>query len=97
MNLSNLRISQILKFRTFAPEIFLFLMMQTNISYFVSFCVEQYKNAKQLTGKEAMEQLDKYGVLEYLAENYEILHTQNHHWILEDIDEFIQIRQQEAK
>lgn len=48
-----------------------------------------------MTGEQAMEQLDKYGVLDYLAENYEILHTQNHHWILEDIDEFIQIRQQE--
>ena len=43
-----------------------------------------------------MAQLDQYGVLEYLANNYEILHTQSHHWILEDIDEFIHIRQQQA-
>lgn len=66
---------------------------QQNISYFVSFCVEQYKHANQLTGREAMAQLDRYGVLDYLAENYEILHTQSHQWILEDIDEFIHIRQ----
>lgn len=26
-----------------------------------------------------MAQLDQYGVLEYLANNYEILHTQSHH------------------
>ena len=69
---------------------------QQNISYFVSFCVEQYKHAKNLTGGEAMAQLDRYGVLDYLAENYEILHTQSHQWILEDIDEFIHIRQKQA-
>ena len=69
---------------------------QQNISYFVSFCVEQYKHAKKLTGRAAMAQLDRYGVLDYLAENYEILHTQSHQWILEDIDEFIHIRQNQV-
>lgn len=39
-----------------------------DIAYFVSFCVEQYKNAKRLTGKEAMCQLDEYKVLDYLCE-----------------------------
>lgn len=28
--------------------------IQRGISYFVSFCVEHYKHAKQLTGGEAM-------------------------------------------
>ena len=69
---------------------------QRDISYFVSFCVEHYKHAKQLTGGEAVALLDRYGVLDYLAENYEILHTQSHQWILEDIDEFIHIRQKQA-
>lgn len=66
------------------------------ISYFVSFCVEQYKNSKHLTGNQAFEELNRYGVLDYLAENYEILHTQSYQWILEDIDEFINIRKQKA-
>ena len=35
-------------------------------AYFISFCIEQYKNEKGLTGAEAMYQLDKYGVLNYL-------------------------------
>ena len=39
------------------------------ISYFVSFCVEQYKNSKHLTGSQAFEELNRYGVLDYLAEN----------------------------
>ena len=38
--------------------------------------------------------LDKYKVLDYLKENYEILHTQSWQWILEDIDEFIKIRKE---
>lgn len=66
-----------------------------DIAYFVSFCIEQYKNAKKMSGNEAMKLFDSYGVLNYLAENFEVLHTQSHQWILEDIDEFINIRKKE--
>lgn len=65
-----------------------------NIAYFVSFCIEQYKNAKHLTGAEAMQRLDEYKVLDYLSEHYEILHTQSCQWIMEDIDEFIRLRKE---
>lgn len=30
---------------------------------------------KQITGSEAMRELDSYGVLDYLEEHYEVLHT----------------------
>ncbi len=63
-----------------------------DIAYFVSFCIEQYKNEKRLTGEEAMRQLDNYNALDYLCEHYETLHTQSRQWILEDIDEFINLR-----
>lgn len=63
-----------------------------DIAYFVSFCIEQYKNAKHLTGAEALQLLDKYKVLDYLSEHYEILHTQSRQWILEDIEDFIKLR-----
>ncbi len=62
-----------------------------DISYFLSFCIEQYKNAHNLCGSEAMRILDNYRVLDYLKDNYEILHTQSWQWIMEDIDEFIRI------
>ena len=65
-----------------------------NIAYFVSFCIEQYKNEKHLSGAEAMQVLDTYKVLDYLVEHYEILHTQSCQWILEDIDEFIRLRKE---
>ena len=63
-----------------------------DIAYFVSFCIEQYKNTKHLTGAEAMHLLDDYKVLDYLSEHYETLHTQSRQWILEDIEEFINHR-----
>lgn len=68
---------------------------QQDIAYFISFCIEQYKNAKGLTGEQAMKVLGKYGVLEYLEEHFEVLHTQSYQWLLEDIDEFINIRRKE--
>ncbi|MBC5605521.1 MULTISPECIES: DUF3791 domain-containing protein [Bacteroides] len=70
---------------------------EQDIAYFLSFCIEQYKNEKRMTGTEAMNFLNRYGVLEYLAEHFEILHTQSRQWILADIDEFIKIRKNEEK
>ena len=55
----------------------------------MAFCVEQYKNAKHLSGEETVSYFDRYGVLDYLAENYEVFHTQSYQWILEEIDEYI--------
>ena len=66
--------------------------LKQDIAYFISFCVEQYKNEKGISGSEAMALLSAYGVLEYLAEHWEILHTQSRQWIIEDIDEFIRVR-----
>ena len=77
----------------FAPQISKRIDMRSNeISYFISFCIEQYKQKHQLTGEQAMLELDKYGVLEYLEEFYEVLHTQSAQWIVEDIDNYINQR-----
>lgn len=67
-----------------------------DIAYFISFCIEQYKNEKGISGAESMALLSEYGVLEYLAEHWEILHTQSRQWIIEDIDEFIFIRERKG-
>lgn len=66
------------------------------ISYFLSFCIEQYKQAHNLTGEQAMQVLDRYGVLDYLEEHYGVIHTQGARWILEDMDEFIENRKNES-
>lgn len=69
---------------------------QQDIAYFLSFCTEQYKNEKHLSGSDAMEVMSKYGVLDYLAKHYEMLHTQSRQWLMEDIDEFIALRKKEV-
>jgi hypothetical protein len=63
-----------------------------DIAYFLSFCIEQYKTKKGISGADAVQVLKLYGVLEYLAEHFDVLHTQSKQWLLADIDEFIQIR-----
>lgn len=67
-----------------------------DIAYFLSFCIEQYKEAKQISGSEAARILEQYGVLEYLEAHYEPLHSQSAQWILENIEEFINIRKGDA-
>ena len=60
-----------------------------DISYFVAFCIEQYKNAKGISGDEAASLLFSSGVASYLADNFEVLHTQSRQWLIEEIDEKI--------
>lgn len=67
-----------------------------DVAMFVSFCIEQYKTAKGISGEEAMRILSHYGVLEYLEECYDVLHTQGHRWLLEEMDEFISLRRKEG-
>ena len=63
-----------------------------DIAYFLSFCIEQYMNAKGLSHDEAIALLSGCGVLDYLAEHFKILHTQSRQWIIEEIDEYIKER-----
>jgi hypothetical protein len=68
-----------------------------DIGYFLSFCIEQYKNAKGMDGAEVIDTFAKYDVFDYLNTHFEILHTQSRQWILEDIDEFIKHRKGDSK
>ena len=70
-------------------------MRSNDISLFLAFCIEQYKQRHHLTGEQSMRILDQYGVLEYLEKDYEPLHTQSAQWIMEDIDEFISKKKQQ--
>ena len=45
-----------------------------------------------MPGDAVMDLFDKYGVSEYLIDNFEVLHTQSPEWILADIDEYIENR-----
>ena len=60
-----------------------------NISYFIAFCIEQYKTAKGLKGENVAKLFFDKGVVNYLSNNYEVLHTQSHQWLIEEIDEYL--------
>ena len=68
---------------------------ELEIAYFLSFCIEQYKNKHQMSGDETVSLFDKYDILIYLKENFEVLHTQGHQWLIEEIDELINERRKE--
>ncbi len=63
-----------------------------DIALFVAFCIEEYGAAKEMTGGQVLELFSKYGVIDYLSKHFEPLHTQGRQWLMEDIDEFIDIR-----
>lgn len=60
-----------------------------DIAYFVAFCIEIYKNAHAISGAEASAVFSTHGVMEYLSDNFEVLHTQSPAWILAEIDDYI--------
>lgn len=62
---------------------------ELDIAYFLSFCIELYGKKYQLSGDEVVSLFDRYEVLSYLEENFEVLHIQSHQWLMEEIDEKI--------
>ena len=56
-------------------------------SYFVTFCIEQFKNYRGISGAEASELLFSTGITDYLNDNFEVLHTQSRQWLMEEIEE----------
>lgn len=63
---------------------------------FLIYCVEQYKNAKALNGKQISALFTKYNVWDYIYSCFEALHTTGTNYIVEDIDLYIEARQNAA-
>ncbi len=59
---------------------------------FKAFCFEAYRAEKKLTGREAIQLFKEFGVLRYLEECFDVLHTTGREYIIEDIDAFINAR-----
>ena len=60
---------------------------------FLVYCLEMYRAAKNMTGKQAIELFKQYGISDYVISCYEALHTTGTNYIVEDIDLFIEARQ----
>ena len=60
---------------------------------FLVYCIEIYKSARNLTGKEVMGLFTKYRVNDYIKGCFEALHTTGEKYIVRDIDLYIEARQ----
>jgi len=63
-----------------------------NIALFISFCIEQYAKAKNMATDDVVELFEQYGITEHFCAFYDVLHTQGHNWLIEEIDEMIKQR-----
>ena len=57
---------------------------------FITYCLEEYKAAKDLTGKEVIELFKKYNIIDYIVSCYGALHTMGGPAISEDIYSLIE-------
>lgn len=60
-----------------------------DLAYFISFCIEIYKKSNGMNGAETAKLFADTGLIGFLAENFESIHTQSPQWILEEIKEYI--------
>ena len=63
-----------------------------NVTKFLVYCVEIYKTAYKLNGKQVVQLFSQYGILEYIAGCYGALHTTGPEYIIEDIAGLIEER-----
>ncbi len=66
--------------------------LNPKITRFVVFCVEAYKREKTLSGSNVISQFDHYGVIEYLIDGFDVLHSLGEAALVDDINDFIQRR-----
>jgi len=57
--------------------------------WFLSSCVELYKDEKGISGKEAFNYLKKTGALNFIIDCWEGLHTTSPSYIMDSIEEYI--------
>ncbi|MDA3926412.1 MAG: DUF3791 domain-containing protein [Kiritimatiellae bacterium] len=67
-------------------------MSENAISGFVVFCMESYKRHENLGGAEVSDLFIRYGVIDYLTEGYEVLHSLGENALVEDIRDYISRR-----
>jgi hypothetical protein len=56
-----------------------------NTTKFMVYCIEIYKTAYKLNGKQVIQLFSKYGILDYITKCYGALHTTGPEYIIEDI------------
>lgn len=61
----------------------------SKVLLFTMFCIENYRETKKKSAEETLLLFSNYGVLEFLNDNFEMLHTQDIEYILDTITTYI--------
>jgi len=65
---------------------------------FITYCLEEYKAAQGMTGKEVITLFKRYNIIDYIVSCYGALHTMGGLAIAEDIESLIEgMKQKEEK
>ncbi len=59
---------------------------------FISFCIENFKVAHDMKGKDVANLFEENKVIDFLTEGYEVIHTQGKEYIIEEIELFLRTR-----
>ncbi|MGL5085884.1 MAG: DUF3791 domain-containing protein [Clostridium sp.] len=59
---------------------------------FVSFCIENYKIKHNMKGRDTANLFNISGVIDFLTDGYELLHTQGKDYIIDEIEEYLKVR-----
>ena len=67
-------------------------MNEVELSRFVVFCLEAYKRHEFLSGAEVSDLFDRYGVIDYLKEGFDVLHSLGEMALVDDMRDYISRR-----
>ena len=64
----------------------------TDESRFLIYCIQKYSQIKNTPGAEVVELFDKYNLQDYIREFSELIQAQGDLAIVDEIDEYINVR-----
>ena len=65
---------------------------KSKVLEFVLFCVEMYAQKHEISGRVVMDRFSEYGVVDFLRDGYDVLHTQGRQYIISEIEIFLDNR-----
>jgi hypothetical protein len=65
---------------------------RAKVAEFVSFCIEVFASAKKKPGADVIRLFDSCGLVDYLDECYDVLHTQGREWLIADMEDYLKVR-----
>lgn len=62
---------------------------QAQLAEFLSSVIEGYKTKHNISGAQAANLFEQWGVLDFLADGYELLHTQSLPYIIDEVEAYL--------